>query len=180
MSENVLERTKVYLVGPMEYSQGRSWREDIEKDLAALNILPINPYCKPFLNDLKEDEETHKNLYQKMQDRDFDSVHEHMKSVRYFDLHCVDHSTFIIAYINPDVPTYGSTDELQQAARMQRPIFLVVEGGITETPLWLMGMIKPQYIYDSFEDVMSVIKKIDSGEIALNPEKWKLFNKEYR
>ena len=43
MKINLLEKTKTYLVGHMQYSEGRDWREYVEQELEQLNVTVFNP-----------------------------------------------------------------------------------------------------------------------------------------
>ena len=70
------------------------------------------------------------------------------KGFRY-DLNLVDRSDFIIAHILPDVASWGSAEELVTAVRMKKPIFISMEGGKSQTPLWILGMLPHNYIYNS-------------------------------
>jgi hypothetical protein len=63
---------------------------------------------------------------------------------------------------------------------MKRPIFVVVEGGKSKTPLWVMGMLPHKYIYDSFDEVKKVLTNIDSGIKSIDSERWRLFKHELR
>ena len=45
--KNVLEKTRTYLVGHMQYADGRNWRDAVEEELGKLNITVFNPYKKP-------------------------------------------------------------------------------------------------------------------------------------
>ena len=55
-----------------------------------------------------------------------------------------------------------------------------MEGGKHETPLWMMGMLPNHYIYDSIEEVVDMVKKIDSGEKKIDSDRWRLLRKELR
>ena len=103
-----------------------------------------------------------------------------MTQVRSYDLNLVDRSDFIIAHLLPDVASWGSAEELVTAVRMKKPIFISMEGGKTKTPLWIMGMIPHNYIYDSIEEIMDMIKQIDSGEKKIDSDRWRLLRKELR
>ncbi len=177
---NLLAKTRTYLIGPMEYADGRSWREDMTEFLHGMNITVFDPYKKPFTNAPKEDRETHKKMYALMKNRDFDEVAEHFKQVRAFDLSMVDRSDFIICYINPNVPTFGTVEELVTSIRMKRPTFVVVEGGKDKTPLWIMGMMPHRYIYDSFDEVKAMLTNIDQGVKSIDSDRWRLFKPELR
>lgn len=182
LSMNLLNKTKTYLIGPMEYSKGhgRSWRKDITPKLREMGIKVMDPYHKNFINAPQEDEETISTLKLMMEEGKYADVNTHMKAVRGFDLACVDRSDFIIGYINPKVPTFGTMEELQLSVSLKRPIFLVIEGGVEKTPLWIMGMLKPKYLYNSFDEALEVLAGLDAGEIPIDNNKWKLFEKDYR
>ena len=40
---NILEKTKTYLVGHMQYADGKDWRKQVEEELDQLNIITFNP-----------------------------------------------------------------------------------------------------------------------------------------
>lgn len=176
----ILNKTKVYLIGPMQYQDGRGWREDMTEFLVNRGIVVFDPYKKPFINSPAEDESTHEKMGQLMSSGEFDEVAEHFKAVRAFDLSMVDRSDFIICYINPKIPTFGTMEELSTSVRMKRPTFVVVEGGKQNTPLWILGMLPHKYIYDSFEEVKTVLSNIDEGIKSLDSDRWRLFKPELR
>ncbi len=62
----------------------------------------------------------------------------------------------------------------------EKPIFLSIEGGKKKTPLWILGQIPHNYIYDSVEDIVDMVKKIDSGEKEVDSERWRLLREELR
>ncbi len=177
---NILKGTKTYLIGPMQYGNGRQWREDMADFLKSIGVTYFDPYKKPFINAPEEDENTHARLFSLMESGEFDEVAEHFKKVRSFDLSMVDRSDFIVCYLNPSVPTYGTVEELSWAVRMKRPIFVVVEGGKAKTPLWVMGMIPHKYIYNSFDEVKKVLTNIDNGVKSIDSDRWRLFKPELR
>jgi nucleoside 2-deoxyribosyltransferase/rubredoxin len=177
---NILDKTKTYLIGPMEYADGRKWREDMTSFLHQMGVTVFDPYKKPFTNAPQEDEQTHSKMAKLMNGGDFDEVHEHFKRVRAFDLSMVDRSDFIICYINPKVPTFGTIEELVTSVRMKRPTFVVVEGGKAKTPLWIMGMMPHKYIYNSFEELKLMLTNIDQGVKSIDSDRWRLFKPELR
>ncbi|MBC8214791.1 MAG: hypothetical protein ISR90_00855 [Candidatus Marinimicrobia bacterium] len=179
-NKNLLEFTKTYLVGHMQYSDGQDWREYVEEELEKLNITVFNPYKKPFVKDVKEDEEARRKMLSDMDNGLFSDVANRMKIVRSYDLNLVDRSDFIIAHLLPDVASWGSAEEIVTAVRMKKPIFVSMEGGKKKTPLWLLGMFPHHFIYESIEDVMVMIKKINSGEQIIDSDRWRLLRKELR
>ena len=115
--KNILAKTKTYLIGPMQYAEGRTWREDISEFLNSIDVTIFDPYKKPFINAPDETESTHNELCHLMEAgkrkaeldfSGFDMVADHMKKVRSFDLSMVDRADFINSSIVPNVGTSGS------------------------------------------------------------------------
>lgn len=164
----------------MQYADGRDWREYAEEELRPLGIRIFNPYKKPFVKDVNEDEKTRLKIQRDMEEGHYSDVANRMKRIRSYDLNLVDRSDFIVAHLLPDVASWGSAEEIVTAVRMKKPIFISMEGGKTKTPLWMMGMLPHHYIYDSIEDVISMIKKIDAGEKEIDSDRWRLLKEDLR
>ncbi len=180
IEEGVLYKTKSYLCGHMEYSNGRDWRDDVTKELSELGITCLNPYNKPFLEEVQEDETHRASLNEWMQNEEYDKVSNWMSVVRKQDLKCVDICDFVFCRILPKIASWGSAEELAVAERNQRPVFLVVEGGKKLTPLWLMSMFPHKYIYNSIEEALDMIKQINNNQVPIDSNRWKLLRPEYR
>lgn len=180
MQVNNLLKIKCYLMGPMEYLDGQYWRIDIKKKLQSTGITFFDPYFKPFINEIKEDEEARRNLKTWMANSEFDQVCERMKQVRSDDLRLCDLSDFGIIHLSPSIPTFGTMEELSWFTRCKKPTFVFVDGGKVKTPLWIMGMIPHKYIYNSMDEVVDVLLRIDSGEKVLDNGRWRLLRQEYR
>lgn len=176
----ILNKTKCYLAGAMEYENGEVWRNNAEQSLISLGIKCLNPYKKPFILKNNEDDESRKLLRKWMIDGDFDRVSSYMKSVRNDDLRCCDLVDFAICYINPTIPSWGTAEEITTLNREKKPIFIIIEGGKNKCPLWIMGMINHKYIYNSLEDVLEMIKKIDNLSVEIDSERWQLLEMSYR
>jgi len=177
---NILYKTRTYLVGHMQYTDGRDWRAYVEKKLKNRHIICFNPYRKPFVKDVAEDEETRKRTLEQMAKGYYNDVAERFRQVRNYDLNLVDRSDFIIAHLVPEVASWGSAEEIVTASRMKKPMFIAMEGGKKNTPLWLMGMIPHQYIYDTIDDVINMISEIDDGNKEIDSYRWRLLRKELR
>ena len=119
---NLLYKTNTYLVGHMQYLSGRDWRADITDHLKPLGITCFNPYEKPFVKDVEEDEETREQMETWMKTKQYDRVTDRMKTVRSYDLNLVDRSDFIVAHLVPNVASWGSAEEIVTAVRMKKPI----------------------------------------------------------
>tara|TARA_R100001015_G_C4627908_1_gene187738 strand:+ start:1637 stop:2200 length:564 start_codon:yes stop_codon:yes gene_type:complete len=177
---NLLEKTRTYLVGHMQYASGRDWRKYVESELENLNITTFNPYRKPFVKDVEEDEGARQRMADDLANGYYGDVAERMSTVRSYDLNLVDRSDFIVAHILPDVASWGSAEELVTAVRMKKPTFVSVEGGKNKTPLWLLGMMPHNYFYNDIDEVLDMIRKIDSGEKKIDSDRWRLLRKELR
>ena len=178
--QSLLEKTRTYLVGHMQYASGRNWREYAEEELTPLGIQIFNPYKKPFVKDVNEDEEERLSVAHCMEHGYYNDVAERMKLIRSYDLNLVDRSDFIIAHLLPEVASWGSAEEIVTAVRMKKPIFISMEGGKEKTPLWMMGMLPHHYIYNSVEEVVDMIKKIVDGSKKIDSDRWRLLRKELR
>ena len=177
---NLLKKTKCYLMGAMENVDGSLWRDEVKNKLKSTNIIFFDPYHKPFINEIKENIKARKELKNLMEMGDFDKVSDRMKMVRSDDLRLCDLSDFGIVYINPQIPTWGTVEEMSWFVRCKKPLFVIIEGGKTFTPLWILGMIPHKYIYNSLSEAFKMIISIDSGEKELDSSRWRLLRKEYR
>ena len=180
LRNNLLEKTRTYLVGHMQYVSGQEWRSHVQSELEKLNIVVYNPYKKPFVKDVEEDEKARLETAKNMLDGKFNKVSKRMCEIRAFDLNLVDRSDFIVAHFIPDVASWGSAEELVTAIRMKKPVFLSIEGGKKKTPLWIMGMLPHKYIYNNVNEIIDKIKEIDSGRKKIDNERWRLLRKELR
>ena len=177
---NLLRKTKTYLVGHMQYADGREWRENVEIELEKLNITVFNPFDKPFVKDVDEGEETRREIEKMMALGYYDGVAEKMKDIRSHDLNLVDRSDFIIAHLEPSIASWGSAEEIVTAVRMKKPIFVSMEGGKSKTPAWIMGMFPHECIYDSIEEILDIIRGIDNGEVETDNDRWRLLREDLR
>ena len=177
---NLLCNTKTYLVGHMQYLSGRNWREEVTEKLSPLGITCFDPYKKPFVKDVEEDEESREQMNAWMNEERYDKVTEKMKIIRSYDLNLVDRSDFIVAHLVPDVASWGSAEELVTAVRMKKPIFISMEGGKSKTPLWMLGMLPHKYIYNSLDEILNMLYAIDNGKKQIDSVRWRLLRKEYR
>jgi len=180
MSENVLYKTKTYLVGPMQYRNGEDWRTYVQNILQKRCITVFNPYHKPFIKDVQEGDVVRKSTTELLEQEKYDEVVEVFKPIRSYDLAMVDRSDFIIANIIPEVPTIGTVEEIVTAVRMKKPIFMAVEGGKKKCPLWFFGMFPHKYIYNNLDDLVDMVCRIDDGIQEIDSDRWRLLRKEYR
>jgi hypothetical protein len=177
---SVLEKTKCYMVGHMQYLSGRNWREEVTEKLSSLKITCFDPYKKPFVKDVEEDEASRQEMETWMKTKQYDRISEKMKTVRAYDLNLVDRSDFIIAHLVPEVASWGSAEEIVTAVREKKPVFISMEGGKSKTPLWMMGMLPHKYIYNNIEEIIDMIYAINDETKPIDSDRWRLLRKEFR
>lgn len=180
VAENVLYRTRCYLIGHMQYSDGRGWRDDVKHRLDNRGITFFDPYHKPFIHEIPEDEHAREEMHRWMETGQWDLVQQRMWHVRSHDLRLCDVCDFFIAHIIPEKASWGSAEEITTVIRQKKPLFLSIEGGKKKTPLWLMGIMPHKYIYNNIDEVMTMLENIDDGTVRINSDRWKLLKPELR
>lgn len=176
----ILNKTRCYLVGHMQYAEPGGWREVIKNELQDSNIIFYNPLDKPFISDIDETANSREFLNKKLEKGRFDYVYKHMSSIRRSDLNLVDRCDFVVAHIVPQVASWGCAEEIVCANQMKKPIFISIEGGRHKVPLWLAGMLPPHYFFNNIEKIVDTIKEIDYGKRALDTDRWRLLKQDYR
>ncbi len=177
----LLKGTVTYTVGNLQYGcfdAAKSWRDSLKEQLSPLGIRILSPLDKMFRNFEKEGKDFNKELVQALKEGRHQWVHEQAKSIRSRDLSACDVSQFLIAYLDPTKPTFGSTDEIITAKRNLKPVFLILDGGYSNCPIWLCSYFKPHWVYPSLDKVVDTLKKIDTGEIEINTKYWKILENE--
>lgn len=178
---NLLKGTRTYLIGAVEYDiHGKSWRQDLSKKLREIGIVTFDPYEKPLLNSIEESSELFLNWKSLLKEGKFDEVADFAKKIRSEDLRMTDLVDFAFAYLNPKIPTFGSIEELVQICRAKKPVFLVIEGGKQNCPLWILGMFPHKYIYSSFDEALEMLYSIDNGSKEMDSHRWKLLKPNFR
>jgi hypothetical protein len=180
--KNLLYKTKSYLMGSMEFSDGRGWREEVKKELDGRNITFLDPYVKPFIHEVAEDESSRQEMAIWRENGDFDRVAKRMKRVRSDDLRCIDISDWLLAFIKPKVASWGTGEEIPSAIRQKKAVFLAIDDpkGVKACPFWFFGMIPHKYIYGSLEEAIETIKGIDEGRVDISSDRWHLLKHSYR
>ncbi len=176
---NLLEKTNCTVIGPIQYSNGRAIRQYFKNELGKMGITVWDHYKKPLISDIDETEELEKHFQKLIEEERYDEFTKY-KSIRAHDLALIDKSDFIIFHYLPGIVTVGSWEEFFSANSKKRTIFFITEGGKKLTPRWVFWTIPHKYIYSSKEEVVDVIKKINSGEKPIDSDRWRLLKKEFR
>lgn len=181
-SKNLLRNTRCYLIGHMQYANGESWRNEVKKQFGGSGIKFYDPYHKPFIHDIPEDEASRAEMLHWMDTEQYDLVCARMKPVRGYDLRLCDICDWFIAVIKPNVASWGSAEEITTIIREKKPLFLVIDDpkGKKATPLWYMGIMPHKYIYNNLQDALDTIRAIDSGIVKMTSDRWKLLEMKQR
>jgi hypothetical protein len=171
------------LIGPIQYvSNGTGWRTIVKKELAPLGIKFYDPYFKPFIHNIPEDNDARAEMLHWMETEQYDLVSQRMKAIRGYDLRLCDICDWFIAVIKPEVASWGSSEEITTVIREKKTLFLVIDSpkGKRACPLWLMAIMPHKYIYNSLDEAINTIRAIDSGVIRMDSDRWKLLRPELR
>jgi len=178
---NNLKNTRCYLAGAIEndINLGRGWRDQIKDDLSEYGIQWMDPSRKPIAFG-SETPETAAALKALRSDHKAVKVTEAMSHIRAIDLRMVTISDWLIAKVNPNVPTFGTHEELALTVSQHKPIFVLIEGGIDAAPLWWFDMLPEGSMFYSLDDMYARIWQANSGQKKLVTElsnyKWMFFD----
>lgn len=174
-----LDQAIVYLSGAIDRAAdlGKGWRQEFIDKTLHLNMQVIDPCNKPasFVHEVTGDIRT----VTKMRDeKNWIELQEFVKKFRHEDLRFTDVSDFIVVYIDPEVPSYGTLDELFTAEDQKKPCLCIIKGGIEKLPTWLFAVFYLHEIFDTVDDCVHYLDKIDLGIISIeNDSRWVLFRK---
>jgi nucleoside 2-deoxyribosyltransferase len=176
----ILDKTRCYLSGHMQYKNGAAWRENTQNVLEDMGVKVFNPYKSIYIEPILEGPEQFATLKQLMNEEKLEEVRTKFSKVRNYDLGLVDKSDFIVCHIYPEIASWGTGEELAMAALQRKPTFISVEGGRTKCPLWIAAQFPSRYIYNSQEELLETLRKINSGEIIADSDRWRLLKPDFR
>lgn len=176
-----------YLSGPMEFvaDHGVEWRRKFIKLCreAGLKLDFIDPTNKPGDKDSKIGEDKGYQTRLKQEKR-WKELKEYVSDYRRLDLRYVDLSDFLVVVVDPRVPQWGTGNEVYFGEMQHKPTFFICEGGLSNLPNWLFGVIdlddqlrgKRCNVFESVEDVINELLGYDCGMYKMNSE-WVLVRK---
>lgn len=176
---NRLYNTLVYLAGPMDKCEnnGKIWRTLITPQLTNMGICVLDPTDKP-INKGLEDIESRKQREFLLKEGKYEEFGKQVRLLRIIDLRMMDKADFIIAYININIPTCGTYEEIFRANIDKKPILLSVEGGKNNCPHWMFGVLPHEHIFNNWDELMSYLNFIDCSEIEPQHfKRWTWFNR---
>ena len=170
----ILNKTIYYAVGNLENTEdAENWRDSLANKLKSLGIRCLDPTKPIFQDQISETEETRQQLKKWREDGYYHLVCPFMKEVIRRDLRAVDASNFIVYKIEPSKPSYGSVHEIVVASQQRKPILMIIKDK-KQMPLWLMGMVNMDYVFNTEDELVGYLQKLDSGELQINSKYWKI------
>jgi len=177
---NRLESAVCYLAGPIDFDPdlGVGYRQRIKELCIEANIKLkfLDPTHK--LTGLSKDVGQEQNKIQRYKrNQDWKNLRLFMKRIVKEDLRQVDLSDFLIVMVDTSVHMCGTYHELLTAESQRKPVLVITKGGKDKAPAWLFGIIRHEYMFDSIEQCVAHLEKLNNGWEKLN-DKWILFRKE--
>ena len=176
---NRLKGLRCYLAGPIDQApdDGVEWRKRITPWLEQKGVMVLDPCDKPIPDSYyKEiDDEKIGMMRLKNTGRYFE-LSQRMKEIVHMDLRMVDISDFVVVYLDPDIPTTGTTHELINSLAQRKPTLVVVQGGKKFAPNWLFGIMDFNFMFDDFKQLYSFLQQINDGGIMGDLSRWVFFD----
>lgn len=171
---NILNKSYCYLGGNLENTDdATSWRQDLTNKLSSIGVVCLDPTKKMFQDQIEETEEERAAVKKWREEGEFDRVHEFMKEVIRRDLRAVDLAFFTIFKLEPSKATWGTVNEIVLAAQQRKPVLILIDKK-KNTPIWLIGMINMDFVFETMDELVDYLIRIDSGVEKMDSKYWKL------
>jgi hypothetical protein len=180
MDKNKLDGALIYLAGAMEADKqsGTTYRRIfIDKCKAAgLKIKFLDPTNK--IMNLTPDVDKEKDKIDEYRNSsNWAALRLLMKKIVRQDLRQVDLADMTIAFIDKQIFTCGTIEEITTNEREKKLTLIISAGGKKACPAWLFGIIHHDFIFESDDEAIEYLVKLNNGTIPMN-EKLILFRKE--
>ena len=177
-----LKGTNCYLSGAIDCDDTNSnWRPAVKQVLKSRFEIDV---FDPF-NDHKQMK--HDDLIQAKNNKDWKTVQDIAWRFVRKDLKQVEKSDFLIANITcktrvehisggiqavtRQIPTTGTIHEIIESDNHHNPTLIVCEYGIEYIPSWLIGFIKLDYLFDSWNSLYFYLNAVNNGE-KMDDQRW--------
>ena len=174
---NRLFLNRCYLCGPMDFAKdgGVEWRHKVQQELKDLEIIWLDPTCKP-TEEAVEDLENRQLRVREKEAGHFDAVAALMSSIRKVDLRLVDLADFLIVHLDTDVYSVGTYNELFEADRQSKPIVIHMQQGKTHLPDWLFATIPHQMVFSTWNELCAYLRHVAHDPAVETFKRWKFLN----
>ena len=178
MNHNPLNRLsglRAYLAGPIDHAEddGVTWRNKLGRWLQKRGIIVIDPCRKPLTyHAFKEIGEEKQRMLDLKKEGRYLELSEWMRGIVHVDLRMVDVSDIVIVYLDIKSRPFGTVHELINAINQRKPTLVVVDGGKSEAPNWLFGIMRHEFIFSDFDELQAFLTLIDTGTIQPDYTRW--------
>jgi hypothetical protein len=166
---------RCYLSGAIDKAEdnGIGWRKTITPFLLRLGIVVLDPCDKPIDGYFKEKKDLFDQLKRELR---FDDLNTEVRKIRTLDLRMVDISDFLITYINNDIQSCGTWEEIGLANRQKKPVLMICQQGKENVPGWVWGMLPHQHIFGTWYDLKKYVCHIHSDKDVDDMRRWVFFD----
>jgi hypothetical protein len=168
----------VYLSGPMQYAKdkGIEWRQKLIPFLKSMNMIILDPTNKPDMCNLKEDAGYVNKLNELKKLKQYKKLSKEVRKIRSVDLRMTDLANIGIFYINIQIPTFGTLEELFTMNRSKKVCLIMSEGGLNKLPLWLWGTNYFEHNFGDWKSLRNYLTNINMGTISDKSRRWWFFD----
>lgn len=178
----ILNNTRCLAIGAMEKdrSGGLAYRKLVRDELEPLGIKCWDHYDAPIKCDISEgDHELFTKFKQLRENGDFEELAKY-KQIRHNDLALIDKCDFVICQLDMEALSCGTYEECFLANRHKKPIFVYCVQGKKAIPFWMWWTLPVKYFYNDLGEIIEMLKKIDSGKVAIDSNRWKILKPDCR
>lgn len=165
---NYLKGKKVYLAGHIHAcsNDGITWREELTPKLVNNFGISVSDPCKMTINGFGEVKEDKKYMSSLLKEGKFREAKDKFWPIVRKDLRAVDQSDFLIVAYDPLIPTVGTWHEIVSANFQKKPVLMWYDKEKIENfNPWALVLIKEQWLFTEWDDIIDYLKVIDSGKI---------------
>ena len=170
-----LDESIMYLSGAMEFANdnGVAWRRQFVKKAmdAGLKIYFIDPTNKPGRKHGNAEDREYQNTLRR--EGRFQELASYVHKYRRDDLRFCDFLDAAIVVIDPKIPSWGTANEVFVCETEHKPMFVIIEGGLSKLPNWCFDVFDLDLVFGSIEEVIEELVKLDRGEKPLD-NRWVL------
>lgn len=167
-----------YLAGPMDNAKdgGEGWRKAITPFLQKKGIFVLNPADKPLQNIPSEYAGRYDIQEMKQEGRYSEIRPKYGESIRGIDLRMCDLAGMLVVYLNSEISTCGTFEEVFSSNQSKKPIIIVCEQKKVNIQNWMFLALPHEMMFDSWNDAKNYITHIDEDEEVDTLKRWRFFD----
>ena len=81
------------------------------------------------------------------------------------------------AYIDKDIHSCGTYDEIFESLRRRKPTLIVHKGGKSQMSMWLRGKMNHNFVFDTFDELYAYLEALHDGTVEPDYTRWVFFDK---